>query len=63
MTQKMQNVFHWILVIALTGTALEPSLKPIIPANVDAILAVIFAGGTLLNYYATTVSGTTPPQS
>lgn len=61
MTQKTQDILHWILVIALTGTALEPSLKPIIPANADAVLAVIFAAGILFNYYATVTQGTTPP--
>lgn len=61
MTQKTQDILHWILVIALTGTALEPTLKAIIPARVDAALAVLFAAGILFNYYATTTVGTTIP--
>ena len=46
MTEKTQNILHWILVVALTLTAVEPSVKQIIPNGADAILAVILGVAT-----------------
>ena len=62
MNPKTQNILHWILVIALVFTAVEPQVKAVIPGNIDAILAVIFGIATKFVYYADTTQGTTPPQ-
>lgn len=66
MTAKLQNVLHWILVVALTLLAITPSVVQLFAQGkvtggdlVTAIVGVLVAAATKFVYYANTVQGTT----
>lgn len=67
MTPKLQNILHWILVIALTIIAVAPGIDGAVHDHltgqqlIDGLVGILIAIATKFVYYANTIQGTTLP--
>lgn len=68
MNSKLQDILHWVLVIALTLVAVEPAVSQLLasghitgPQLVDAVVGVLTSAAIKFVYYADNTTGTTTP--
>lgn len=67
-SSKLQDILHWVLVIALTFEAIEPAINQLLtsghitgPQIVDGVVGLLSAAAIKFVYYAITTNGTTTP--
>ena len=67
MSAKLQNILHWILVVALWVMSVAPAVSGLLSQHltgqdfVIAVVGTLTAGITKFVYYADNTTGTTPP--